>query len=129
MLREAEPAVCDRELARLRARQGNQLLNGLRRHVVVHRQDVGREGDLGDRREVLDRIVRQRLVEAQVGDDRGVARHHQRVAVGRGLGDEAGREAAAGADLALHHHRLAPGRGELVADQARRRCRWGRPAA
>ncbi|MCY1375134.1 hypothetical protein D9M69_625240 [compost metagenome] len=47
--------------------------------------------------------------------------HHQRVAVGRRLGDEVGADVPARARAVVDHHRLAPVLAHLHGDQPRRR--------
>ena len=70
-----------------------------------------------DRRQVLQRIERQRLHAGQDGDG-GVARPHQRVAVGGCLGDLVGADGARIAGDVLDHHRLAPGLREFLGEHA-----------
>ena len=80
---------------------------------------LGTMKHLGDVGEVLHRIVGQLREQVGIDDQRRVAAHHQRIAVGRRLGDALDRDVAAGAGDVLDHHRLAPGLGELVAEQPR----------
>ena len=117
MLRGADAGRAEGELAGLRARIGDELGHALHRQVGRHRQQVRRVDDLRDRREVLHRIERELLVEARIGDDGGGGGGHQRVAVGRRLGDAIGRDIAGRAGHVLDDHRLAPGLGDLVADE------------
>src|SRR6267378_3801314 len=71
-----------------------------------------------DRREVPDRIVRNRLVQGR-RDGEGIHRHHQRVAVGWRLGHGRGANVAARAGLVVDDHRLFPALAQLRADGAR----------
>jgi hypothetical protein len=66
--------------------------------------------DLGDRREILERIEGLLL---QTGNDRERERgDQQRVAVGRSLGDETGADRAAAAGSIVDDNRLAPALGK-----------------
>ena len=62
-----------------------------------HHQHVRHPRDAGDRREVADRVVRHLGVQPRVDGVRGDRAHHDRRAVGRGLGGDVGAEVAAGA--------------------------------
>ena len=110
------------ELARLALRQRHELRGVLRGNRRVD-HDHGREGGRQrDRREVLEDVVGQ-LRAVQRGRDgmRAVVGHHQRVAVGRRLGDQRAAHRAAGARLVLHHDLLAdPFRQLLRQDAAER---------
>jgi hypothetical protein len=55
---DADPGIAERHLAGIGFGMRHQLGNGLDRQAGVHRQNVGREQDQADRREVLDRAVR-----------------------------------------------------------------------
>ena len=99
------------ELAGLRLRERDELLQRFRRHLRVRHQNHRRGRKQADRHEVLERVVGQRL-EARVHGDRGVG-HHQRVAVGRCLRDRVHADDAAPARPVLDHQRLA----ERLADQ------------
>ena len=123
----ADTGVADGELSRLRSRQRREFLHGLRRHRVVDNKDDRHLDRKRDRREVAHRIVRQRRVEARIDGDR-VARHQQRVAVGRRLDGTLDRDVAAAAGRILDHDRLAPACGELLGKQSRRNVRRARRA-
>ncbi len=91
----------------------------LGRNVGRHHHQVRHDEHLGDVGEVLDRVVAELVHQVRVDDQRGVAAHRQRVAVGRGLGDLRDREIAAGAGDVLDRHALGPGLVPLVAEQPR----------
>ena len=84
-----------------------------RMHDQHHRQ----RGDLGDRREILDRIERH-LGERGIGG-KGEGGDQQRVTVGRCLGDRRRPDAAAGAGTIVDDHGLRPALGEALRHQAR----------
>jgi hypothetical protein len=75
----------------------------------MHDQHQPRGGELGDRREVVDRVIWKLRQQCRV-DRVLVIRHEERVAVGRGLRRELGREHAGCAgpviDDELLFHRL-----------------------
>jgi hypothetical protein len=81
-------------------------------------KDVGRGGELGDRREVADRVVAGIAEEAGIHHE-AAGRHEQRVAVGRRARGEHGADIAAGTTAILDHHRLAQRRREPVGEDAR----------
>ena len=69
------------EKAGLRFRERDELLHRIRRHRRMRNQDVGRGGEIRDRREIADRIVAQVFLE--IGPERHGAdpAHHQCVSV------------------------------------------------
>jgi hypothetical protein len=73
---------------------------------------------LRDRRKVLERVEWQPFIQAGIDDQRRVAAHQQRVAVGRRLGDAIGSDVAAGAGDILDHERRAPDFGKPVGKNA-----------
>jgi hypothetical protein len=93
------------ELARLRLRQRDQLLQRLRRHGRIDDQHEVRIVDRRDGREVAHQLERlaghQRLV-----DGVGVRHQQQRVAVGRALRDDVGTHDRASAGPVLDDERL-----------------------
>ena len=115
------------ELAGVGLGMGDELAHRLGGHVGMHDQDVGRRDDVGDRREILDPVIRQ--LGDQVMQD-GVGRVHadeQRVAVGRRFrrGFRRDRSGAAGAvldhgDLAALAELLRQRAGDEVGDAAGR---------
>ena len=119
MLRGAGAGVAVGELAGIGARVGDEFGQRLHRQIGMDDQHIRRDEDLADGREILDRIVGELLVHARAEDERGVAAHHQRVAVRRGLGGAFGGDVAARAGDVLDHHRLAPGFGEFLGKQPR----------
>ena len=83
MLRGADAGVAGDEVIRLGLGERDQLLDGLGRNVGRHHHQVRHDEDLGDVGEVLERIVAELVHQVRVDDERGVAAHRQRVAVGR----------------------------------------------
>ncbi len=100
-------------------RLGDQIRHRRDAALEARHQHLRGEADVGDRREILLRVV------GQLGIDRGCDavrrdRHHQeRVAIRRRLGDDVGADAAARAWPVLDHHLLAQRLGELVGHHAR----------
>src|SRR6516164_3147614 len=94
MRRGADTGGGEGVLSRIGFDELHQLLHRLGRNAGVHEQAVGRPRGLGDRREVLVRIVGRLGVEARID---GVARRHEqdRVAVARRPGGGAHTEIAA----------------------------------
>jgi hypothetical protein len=101
----APGAVCDTALA---LGPGDELSQVARRHVRRHHEHRAAGGDLGQRLEVSHRIVWDLLLQQRHRGVRQRQREHQRVAVGRRLGDEIGRHDAARAWLGIDDHRLVP---------------------
>ena len=88
------------------------------RRVGAGHHHQRRVGEQHDRRQVLLRVVRHLRVQRRV--DRQVAglAEHDRVAVGRRLGDRVDAEVAAGAGLVVDDEGPAGGRGDLLAGLA-----------
>jgi hypothetical protein len=95
------------ELAGVRLAVGHQLLDVLRGNGRVHHQHVRQVADLHHRREALDRVVADLLVQADVDGQRPRGPEQQHVAIGRRAGHRFGAQVAAGAGLVLDDHRLA----------------------
>ena len=93
-------------------------LTDLRRNRGRDDEHALRVRDLGDRREILDRVVGH-LAQRRVDAVRRDVAEQQRVAVGRGPGDELGADRAVGAGLVLDDHRLLQPLVELLRDDAR----------
>ena len=127
VLRGSRAGVRIGEHPGLRARQRDQLRQRLRRHAARHDQHVGGDEDLRDRRQVLDRIEAELLVQARAEHQRAVADHAERVPVRRRLGEAIGGNVSAGPGYVLDHDRPAPGGAELLREQATRyiRCDAG----
>ena len=85
------------ELARLALRERDEFGQRLRRDLRIDHQQVRRDRDQRDRREVLDRIVGQLRVGARRDGVRARRADGQRVAVRRRLGRGVGADGAAGA--------------------------------
>jgi hypothetical protein len=79
--------------------------------AAVDGDHVGLGRDQRDRREPADVLL----------GDGGGRRHHQRVAVGGGVGDLLGADPAARAGPVLDHHRLPPERAQLGRQRSRQR--------
>ena len=85
----------------------------------MHDQRLRADAETGDRDEIVDRVVRQLAVDVRRGDEGRVGGHQQRVAVGRGLGDEFGADLTdAAARLVLDHDLLTPGLREPLPQRA-----------
>jgi hypothetical protein len=106
------------DLARIGAAQRHQVLHRPGRLVLVADQQVGRDADQHDRREVAVGVV-VHLRKQRRGDRMAVdVRHHQRRAVGRLLGGVVGGDHAGGAGPVLHDDLRLPHLAELLADHA-----------
>ena len=130
------------ELARLRFRQGDQLLHARHTERGINGEDERQERERRDRREILGEV------EAEIGIDRRVRQVRGRtdvqgIAVRRRARDELRGDAAAGAGAALDHQLLAErlahvgadqaggdvgGRARREADDQPQRLRWKSPA-
>ena len=108
MLRRADAGMGIGELAWLRPGERHQLRHALDREFGWDGEHVGRDEHLRDRRKILDRIERQFVIQARIDDQRRVAAHQQRGAIGGCLGDALGGDVAAGAGNVLDHERRAP---------------------
>jgi hypothetical protein len=84
-------------------RQRDEVLHRGDAELRLHREHVGRGRKLGDRGEILEGIVGQRLVEAGI-DSIGAGREQQGVAVAVGARHSAHADVAAAAALVLDHH-------------------------
>ena len=107
------------ERAWFRFGERDEFCQAVRGQARIDHQHVGCAADQRDRREILDRIIRQVRAEAErdsVGA-RGCDAH--RVAVGRGLGDRVGAEIAARTDTILDHDLLAQPGTEPLRQNAR----------
>ncbi|MNN27662.1 hypothetical protein D3C81_1412030 [compost metagenome] len=107
-------------LARILLQLFDEALEVLGRELRVHGNHVGRVGEVGDRLEVLDRVVRQVLRTAGRVDGHG--RHRgdgQRVAVGISTRGFRRADGAACATLVFHNHRLAKFLAHALGHQAR----------
>ena len=91
------------ELAGLALRQRDQLLQRVRLDRRMADDQVRAEDGVGDRREVLDRVVVQLLVDER-RDGVHVGVHDQRVAVGRGARHVVGADQPAAAGAVLDDH-------------------------
>ena len=89
------------------------------RQILPHHQHVRHDGDAGDRRKILHRVVRTVLDQALI-DGMGLAgAEDQRVAVGLGTRHRVGADDARSAGAVLDHDRLPQLGCRLLRDQAR----------
>ncbi len=105
------------EFAGLRLGQRHQLAHVLGRHVARHDEHFRHRDHQGDRREILQRLVRH-LLHALVDRERAQIDDADGVAVGRGLGDGIGAERAARAAAIVDHDRLLGQLRHALADDA-----------
>ena len=106
------------ELAGLRLGELDQFLDGLDRQLRIGRQNQRVLAGQNDGLEIAQRLVAKRRIERQVGRQRRIGGYEQRVAVGGGLGDKLGANAAAGAGTIDDDDRLSPCGGESRAERA-----------
>ena len=118
MRRRSDAGTGVAQLVRIGLRARDQLRD--RGDAGGRRRDehIGRRVQLGDRREVLERVVGRLLVERGI-DHEGARHHHQRIAVGRAARDLRDPEIAAGAAAILHDERLAERFTELHGHEPR----------
>ncbi len=107
-------------LARVLLQLFQEALEVLGGELRVHGHDVGGVGEIGDRLEVLDRIVGQVIGAAGgVHGHRGHGGDGQRVAVGVGARGFGCADGAASAALVFHNHGLAQFLAHALRHQAR----------
>ena len=112
-------AVVDLARARLRAARSNSAAVFAFSDGCVDQREAG-DRERRDRREILDRVVRDLLEEAAVQHDR-VRRHQQRVAVGRRLRRGLGADVAARADAVVDDDRRPSSRSPIFCPSVRAR--------
>ena len=110
---------CEVELAGICLRIGDELGHRVRGHRRIDDQHVRNARDEDHRREILHVVVRHLGVEAGVDRVRADRSHLERVAVGRGMGDELRADVAARTGSVVDDDLLAPGLGQLLRDVAR----------
>ena len=105
----------------------DELLHVLRWHRWMHHQNKRLlRTDIGHRRKILQRVIRQFFIDARIHHKR--RRHqYQRMAIGRGLGHRVGADNAIRTRAVVDHHRLAELAGELLGDDARNQIRPAGP--
>ncbi len=113
MVEEPDAAGAVVHLRGILARVIDEALQIARRHRGLDHQQVGRAADHRDRREVLDRVVRQ-LAHGRIGAVRADVADHQRVAVGRRARRGHRGDGAAGAAGVLDDERLVERARKLV---------------
>ncbi len=104
-------------LARVRLQHRDQFFHRVRRGTRRHDEHARQAAQHRHRREILQRVVAEVLVEHMVHRVPG-GHQHQRVAVGLRARALADADRAARAGLVVHDHRLPPGRVEALADDA-----------
>ena len=109
-------------LARVRLRERDQLLEGVRLDARIDREDVGREGHERDRGEIR-QLPAHALEQMRVADVIAGILHQHGVTVRASAGDLIGGDVAAGPRLVLHNHRLAERLGERIGEETGRDVR------
>src|SRR5262245_50715752 len=87
-------------------------------------QQIRRLSETGDRREILDRVVRELGEETRIDAVRAVGPYHQRVAVWRAPRRELRAHYAVRPRPIVDQHLLAPGFGQFLADRACQQIGW-----
>ena len=107
------------ELPGVGACQRDQLLDRVRLHRGMRDQHEGDGADLGDRLELLQRVVGRLGPDGGEHDQLGARAEKERVAVGRRASHRCGADGAAGAGAIVDHDRLAQLDRKLLGDEAR----------
>ncbi len=118
MRRRAGARGAERPRRRAGFRQGEELGQRLRGHGRMRHEQQSCVAELGDRREVAQRVERQLRDQVRIDDQRAVEAEQQRVAVGRRRGHRLRADGAAGAGPVVDDHLLAEPRAERVGDGA-----------
>ena len=116
VVRGAGAARAEVERAGLGFREGDELLQVLRRQRRLRDHHVRHRRDQAHRREVLHRVVVDLRVQRRADGERR-RDQHDGVAVGRRPRRRLGADVAAGAAAVLGHHRLAEARRQPLGDQ------------
>ena len=98
-----------------------ELLHGFDAKLRIDHHDVRIGGGHRDRREILQRIVRQLFIDGGVDRDRSGLAEQQRVAVGLGFVDEIGADDRTGTAAVLDHDRLPDRLADPFGNDARDR--------
>ena len=122
MLERADAGRAVADLAGPRFRQRDELLHRAHRHRRMHDQHAHQPRDRRYPDEILQRVIRQLLVEVRVGDERRRIDHH-RVAVGRALRDERGADRSARARRGCRSRTAGSSARRLSGTRSGRRCR------
>ena len=96
--------VSVKHLARIGLRGVDQRRNRIDRAAGRYHRNRPERAKRADVLEILDRVVRQLLVQADIGGMGAVGREHQGVAVRRGVLGKLGADNAVGARLVFDHH-------------------------
>ena len=120
MRRRADAGRSVVDLLRVRLEVRDKLLEVVRGHRRVHGQHARAGGGARDRDQVLDRVVGQRLVQADVAGHRAAAHEAQCVAVILCARNCRRADGAARAGLVVHHDLLAQALAHLLRDDAAR---------
>ncbi len=108
------------ELAGTRFRERDQVFRRFHRKRRMHDEEVRLADALGDRREIAQRIVGQRLVDRRRDRERG-QREQQHVAVGRRSRDDLRADHGASAGTRIDDDRLAEALRKRLREHARER--------
>ena len=117
MQHRAVAAGGERVLAGIGPGKRHEVCDRFRRKRGVHAEHDRPARDHGDRREVLEGLIRH-LGAGRGADHQLVVRHEDGVAVGRRLGDEFGGERTATAAAVFRHERLARALREALGEHA-----------
>ena len=98
-----DPKVSLRDLGMVRRQPGDQLLQVLRRHVILRDDQIRTACKQRDRLEILHDIVLER-VDGAIGDELISGREAKRVAIGRGARDATDTDIAGRTAHILDHH-------------------------
>jgi hypothetical protein len=99
-------------------RERDEFLHVARRHAWMHGEQPRHQRHHRDRREVLERVVGQRLVHMRI-DRMGADQQAQCVAIGRGPRQRVGADDVVAAGLVVDDDGLPECFGQLLADRAR----------
>jgi hypothetical protein len=103
----SEAVLAVGELSRARRRVGNEFFRVASGQFRIYHQHERERADARNRLEILDRIVRQGLVQMWIGAVRGIRGHEQRVAVRRTARHQQCGNLSVRAGTVVHDHVLA----------------------
>ena len=115
----AVAAMADGDAGGRRPGEPDHVGDGVTREGERRRQDERRLREAADRRQILERVVRQLFVEADIDRKCAGGADREDVAVGRRLGDRIEPDRTAGAGPVLDHDGLAEARLQLRLEGAR----------
>ena len=123
MARCADAGAGKVHFARLCFRESDQLFDALDRHARRHDQHTRDHADAGDRRKILNWVVRQIFHEIRIDDLRTWRTVKQRVAIGQCLGDEIGADGCPAAGSVVHQDDFSQALAKRTGDDTRHRIR------